>query len=455
MLDPLFWLILFFWTVIPSTKTPWIEFETIPINSKDIILVAIAFLYLLLPAIKKRSVVPLPKGGRSIAAILRPWHYHLPIVTACLLFYATLSVQISGMNARDTNAMIYTLILTASGVLLGHQIIAKRPAESVRSFLWQLTVCLAVLGLLYTVASLSSFQLGDVRGALNDENGDFGIVRVQGPLFGADDGYFVLVPALAFSIQDFIQNPTQRLFKLGVIFVLMLTIIGLGSRGGLMIIGVFICLALFFTKDKKIAGLVALLVIIFITIAGVIVFSKANTERLQSLEDSSRSETYLTSFKIIESRSVEANIFGSGYGSYWPWYLLDIEDGSDVEGGRLFKILLTSYGPTLYHPHSTFLLLIVELGMVGLLYFLFLWSVLIRFLIRDSQKLAFPILGCGIVASAFSMFLNFFLFRLPIISSLWWIFLFGALALNSGESKGKTLNVSPTKNKLIRGEKKK
>jgi len=388
----------------------------------------------------KPLITTLPRGKHLINAFLEPWHYHLPILTVSLLFYATLSLQDNRMEQRDAKGMIWTLILTASSFILAYNAIAKRSVASVRQFLQRLTVGLTAVGLLYTVASLSSFQFAGVRSALiNDPT-----VRVQGPLFGSDDGYFALIPAFAFAIQDIIQIPTQRLFKLAIIFSLMLTLIGLGSRGALLIIAVFICLTILFNKNKKMAALAALGVIVFIMIAGAIVLATSNSgERLQSLEDSSRSDTYSTSFKIIANRTNDLNIFGSGYGSYWDWYILDIEDGSDVDGGRTFKIIRTSFGPILYHPHSTFLLLIVELGIVGLLYFLFLCTVYARLLLRDSRKLVFPIFTCGIVASGFSVFMNFFIFRLHILSCLWWIFLFGALALSSSAIPSKTENTIP------------
>jgi O-antigen ligase len=440
MLDVLFWLSLFYWTVVPSTKTPWFEIESIPVNGKDILLVAVACIFLLWPSMNKPSSATMPRREHLIAAFLEPWHYHLPILTVSLIFYATLSLQDSHMDPRDAKGMMFTLILTASSFLIGYNAIAKRPAASVRQFLRRLTISLTAVGLLYTFASLSSFQLAGVRSALiNDPT-----VRVQGPLFGSDDGYFALIPALAFAIEDLIQTSTQRLFKLTIIFSLMLTLVGLGSRGALLIIGVFLGLIILFNKNKKIAALAALAVIVFVMIAGVIVLVTSNSgDRLQSLEDSSRSDTYSTSFKIIGNRTNDLNIFGSGYGSYWDWYILDIEDGSDVEGGRTFKVIRTSFGPILYHPHSTFLLLIVELGMVGFLYFVFLWTVYARLLLRDSTKLIFPIFACGMVASGFSVFMNFFIFRLQILSCLWWIFLFGALSLSSSISPCKTQNTIP------------
>lgn len=443
MLDVLFWFSFFYWTVLPSTKTPWFQIESIPVNGKDILLVAVACIFLLWPRMTKPSNTALPRREHLITAFLEPWHYHLPFLTVSLIFYGALSLQDNPIDPRDAKGMLCTLILTASSFLLGYNAIAKRPIASVRPFLWWLTVGLAAIGLLYTATSLSSFQLAGVRSALVNDT----TVRVQGPLFGSDDGYFALIPALAFAIQDLIQNPTQRLFKLAIIFTIMLTLIGLGSRGAMLIIGGFLSLTILFNKNKKVALLATLGVMVVAIVAGAIVFATSNSgDRLQSFGDTSRSDTYSTSFKIIENRTADLNIFGSGYGSYWAWYILDVEDGSDVDGGRTFKIIPTSFGPILYHPHSTFLLLIVELGLVGFLYFVFLWTVYARLLLRDSRKLVFPIFSCGMVASGFSVFMNFFIFRLHVLSCLWWIYLFGALALSSSASTCNTQNTIPPTN---------
>ena len=412
-----FWLSLLLWAILPSTKTPWFEIESIPVNSKDLLLIAVACFYLLLAAIK----------NSAITACRQPWHYHLPILTIGLLLYAALSVTWSGMDERNSVAMLYTLILTISAFLLAYTRIRKMSPEFIRSFLWKVTVFLAAVGLLYSAESFFSLGLGTDNPYESDT---FGIQRVRGPLFVSTTGFFILIPALAFSIEELVQSPTQRILKVTVVFSLILTILGLGSRAGLLIIATFFMLMILLNKNKKQAAISLILVIVVTTTAALLFFSKAKTDRLQSLEDSSRSETYLTSFKILEHRDDNVNIFGSGYGSYWPWYIPDIEGARQTN--QYFDLVWNPYGPLLYHPHSTFLLLIVELGIPGLLYFLALWSVLVLLLLRHLQSAAFPILNCGVLASAFSMFFDFFLFRSAQVNTLWWLFLFAALALNFG-----------------------
>lgn len=405
-----FWLSLLFWSLLPATQTSWLEIESIPVSTKDIVLIVITGFYLL-PEISYRSITTFHK----------PWHYHLPIITTILLGYAARSVGWSGMETRDTTAMLYTLILTFSGFLLAYNLIAKRSDKSVRPFLWRLTVYLAVLGLIYSAESF--FSLG-LRNEISNDATDFGIQRVRGPLFGSSTGYFILIPALAFSIQEIIQNRVQRLFKLSIVISLMITIISLGSRAGLLILCIFFVLLLFFTKDRKQRFFAVALMIIIATIAIILVFSQANTDRITSLEDTARSSTYLTALEILKDRSVSLNIFGSGYGSYWHWYIPDIEDEKAV-----FDFVKTRFGFMLYHPHSTLLLLVVELGVPGLLYVFILFKILFQTLIRNLKGGPEPIFTCGVAASGFSMFFDFFIFKSTQVNVLWWIFLFGALAL--------------------------
>ncbi|RUR76292.1 O-antigen ligase family protein [Chlorogloeopsis fritschii PCC 9212] len=421
LLELPFWLSFSYWSLLADTATPKFDFLSIPVNAKDLVLVGVAFFYLLLLA--------LTNFGSTKD---RPWnwHCHLPILTVCLLFYAAVSIQRSGIDASNARAMTYTLVLTASAFLLGYILLARKSITSVRSFLWRLTVIIAALGLLYSAASLFSLGMGDVRADLNAGGSEFGIVRVQGPLFGSATGHFILLPALAFAIQEFMQSHTRRLFKLAVVMALTLTIIGLGSRAALLVMGLFFLCLILFMKNKKQAIIAAIMMIILISTATTIIYSKASSDRIKSFEDTTRSDTHLTSFQIISHRNTELNITGSGYGSYWSWYLTDMDDMrvGFMNGAPI--ILVYPYGYLLYHPHSTFLLCVVELGIPGLIYFIILWIVLIRLLLRNYQGIKSAIFNCGIFASGFSMFFDFFIFKNAQVNMIWWIYLFGALALN-------------------------
>lgn len=432
-----FWLVFVVWTLLPDTKTPRVTIESIPLNIKDVGIIMLAGFYLFMPVMKNLS-------DKTTA---RPWywHAHLPILTAIMLLYALGSTVESDMNPRDGKAMVYTLILAASVFTLSFLAIAKMPNESIRKFLWRMTVFLAFTGLIYTIMSFTAFEMGDVGASANadlEAQGFGSIARVKGPLYISDNGYFVLIPALAFAIQELIANPRQKLLKTAVIFTLMLTLLGLGSRAALVIMFLFFLMLLLFLKNKKQAIAAIVLLVTIVSIASWVVFSKADASRLQSLEDTSRSETHTTAVQIVTNREFELNIIGSGYGSYWPsWYLYD-STGDDLRDLGLFYTLVYPYGHIIYHPHSTFLIFFVELGLVGWLYFIYLWVVLISLLVSNLRGSIMPIFNCGLAASGLSMFFEFFIFKNYQVTVIWLLFLFGALWLKHEKSNLKTLNKS-------------
>lgn len=426
-----FWLSLSVWSLLPSSKTPVFEIGSIPVSSKEMLAIAIAGFYSLQRICSSMVNQRSSSSHRPVTRFRKPWHYRLPIFTMLMLYYAAISVIWSGMSPRDTAAMLYTLMGTASAFLLGYNLIAKRSAESVRSFLWWVTVCLAGIGLLYSAESFFSLGLRSELGKQLGDAGDFGIQRVRGPLFTASKGYFILIPALAFSIQEMIQNRAGRLFKLAVVSSLLITTIALGSRAGLIILGLFFLFLIVSLKGQQ-RFFVILMVIIIIIIAAALVFSKARTDRLLSLEDLGRSTTHRIAWQIITHRSIIADIFGSGYGSHWPWYLIEAYSSYRHYDWQINLLRIrTPFGTMLHHPHSVLLLLVVEMGVVGLLYFFALWIVLAHIFLRNLQGGSFSIFTSGMVASGFSMFFDLFFFKPSQLqfNALWWTFLFGALAL--------------------------
>jgi O-antigen ligase len=406
-----FWFCIAFISLYPSTQAPILEFSLILFNSKDLILVALGCFYLL-PVIRQTSVG---------SYLNKSWSNSLPAITTAILGYAAISVTWSDMGFLDMITMLYTLVLTFFVFHLSYNLIAKMPVGSLRPFLWQLTVFIALISLLYSAQSFFSL---DLRSSSNLQNDSFGIDRVRGPLFGSSTGYFLLIPALAFSIQEIANTTRKEPFKWIVMLILGTTILSLGSRGGVVITLIFIISLIFFLRDRKqrlfayLVGAIMMLAITF-TIIGV----AANTSRFTSTESDGRSETYSTSFEIVKNRSIFDSFLGSGYGSYWHWYRIDT-DGEILDGS-----VSTQYGTMLPHPHSTFLLLLVEIGLPGLLYFFKLNHILLNMISKNNRNTSDTIFFCGVATSGLSLFFDFFIFKNWTVSMIWLIYFFGALAL--------------------------
>ena len=418
MSEIIFWFSLTFWSLFPESKTPWFEFASIPLDGKDVLLILFSLYNLFLLALNSH-----PVNNRH-----QNWHFYLPIATLIMLLYATVSMVGIEIETIDAYAMIYTLVLVGASSFLGYTLIARMSPQTVRQFLWKLTIFIAAIGILYTVFTFFSIGIGGVRSEANSVASEAGVGRVSGPLIASANGYFILLPALALAIQELMNSRKQLLLKLVVIFSLLLTTIGTGSRGGILCTAIFLIFLIFSLKQKKQAAITAFLVILLITPAIGIYLSKANrvADRVQSLESSDRSAAYEISTQIVENRDIEINFLGSGYGSYWSWYLLSIERDSDL--------IWTNFGDILYHPHSTFLILVVELGLFGLIYFVHIWIALASLLLSNFRAAKLPILNCGVTASAFGMFFDSFIFKGAIYNTVWWIFLFATLSINLGQN---------------------
>jgi O-antigen ligase len=145
------------------------------------------------------------------------------------------------------------------------------------------------------------------------------------------------------------------------------------------------------------------------------------------MEEELRVMTTSTGIKAIAQASFPDKILGLGYASYWRWYLVD-ERG---EGSYGFDGFLQNRpaGVTLYHPHSTPLLLTVELGLPGFVAGLALVWAIWRARKGGARKKMPTIVFAGLAGSAVTGLTDLIIFKAPILSLVWWCYVFGAIAL--------------------------
>lgn len=403
-----FWLIFLSWTILPSTRTPWWQVAGIPIKSTDALTIVFSLFY------------GLPRIFTPARHLPRGWHLWLPASLIMLAGWGMVSTSWSGTDARNAAAMCYCMAVTAASGLLAYFVISS--VSDVRGFLWRLVVALSWVCCLYTAQSFLGLGLRDVSATtLND----FGMERVRGPLFESSTGYFLLIPAMAFALQEVLSRRVRPLYGLACVFCLALTTIGLGSRAGFVLFGLFVVSCLWAAKGMS--KITALAVVLAIGGgAGAVIFTKAKTDRLQSQSQDGRSMMHEAVGEIMADRSPAQLLAGSGLGSWWPWYLTETEGGDLYAGGRYLRH--TRYGILLYHPHSTILDLVVELGLPGLLFLIFLGAALLTACRRAFRSGQNRILAAGLMVSVASIAFDLFLVRRPTRDAVWWLFLFGLLA---------------------------
>jgi hypothetical protein len=241
----------------------------------------------------------------------------------------------------------------------------------------------------------------------------------------------ILIPAAAVLLQDWLDDvPGHGLTNAAGLACLAISIIGLGSRFALVVTVVFIVAIGLTARGARSFRIVAVAVLGVALSAGA-VFQYASTERLQSFEDKAREGSYTKSLQIVENREPAVSLRGSGYGSIWPWYMADWNLAERIARGHM--TVSTEYGDMLFQPHSVFLLLAVELGAAGLLFFAKLWFVLGRLVARAASRQENAILAIGVASAALGMFADTILFKNPKLSAVWWFFLLSALALRRDE----------------------
>lgn len=197
------------------------------------------------------------------------------------------------------------------------------------------------------------------------------------------------------------------------------------SRAGLICIGL---LLLFYLVQRltiiKIIGMIALVGICFLIISKVSTF-----DRYQNFNDIGRQENIQTALNISTS-STKYFVLGSGYGSVWraEYYL----DNNMLDAATSYETMInTYYGRILHHPHSSFLKIFVELGIVGLIIFLTIFIIICRecyksWKCKNQQRMyiLFSVLCTGTI----SFTTDFYLFANWEISLIWWFFLFFGLS---------------------------
>jgi O-antigen ligase len=410
-----FWLVFLYGSLVPSSVVPRQEWFGIPMRVGDILAAASGLLYGL-GLVVQRLVF-----GRKASVAVLGW-------LLMLLGYGLLRLWTGLLALEDQLGMSFALLLVAGPPLQAAGLMSAYNATQARSFLNRFSVLLALVCLLYTAESV--FSLGLRTDAGQAVNSDFGIQRVRGPLFGASTGYFLLLPAIGWALHNMFRSRSSRFLSVFSMLCTLGAYLGMGSRAGLILLGVFLSTLIPLLKAMKRSQQTALFGAAFAIVVGFVVYSRADTSRLANLEDNYRKITHETALSIITDQPAFTLIFGQGYGSIWTWYRRDSLRGDMIAVGD--NTISTPFGPSLYHPHSTLLQLAVEFGISGLLWLGFLSFSIARLALYRHSDMAWRIFALALAVSLLSFPFDLFLFKEVRVSSAWWIYVFAALRIQTG-----------------------
>lgn len=219
----------------------------------------------------------------------------------------------------------------------------------------------------------------------------------------------------------------RRWWSLGFAVVGVIAVVLAGSRAGtvcLVLAGVIVGLQ--WLRSRR-AWLAAGAVVV---VAAVLVVTVPFLHRLLNPTDELRARNLETSLSLWASTPKHI-LIGVGSGRLWPWYAFDQHLLRTPWRG----MVTTSWGSALNSSHSTFLQVLVELGVAGLVILLPALVVPVVILVRRlwpslrgrgrPDPDVIPLIG--VVATIPAFFLDTYLLKNYGVSLWWWLVLLGCL----------------------------
>ncbi|QKQ71176.1 hypothetical protein [Acinetobacter sp. 10FS3-1] len=243
--------------------------------------------------------------------------------------------------------------------------------------------------------------------------GDSGYNRLKGPLGNAATIHVSILLVISVFVSEIMYGNRVKVLSGIGLFINIFLIILTGSKAALLCLVLFLMLLMMRNFSFK-----KMIVTVFLGFLGFVAYSLFFLKDRIVLEDFARTSNLETSLAILFSKTSNI-IFGTGYGSVWPWYIYETSfSPNDLYG----VYLVHSEGITLFHPHSVLLWSFVELGAIGLLIVLYLLiSPFFKYFKFEGYKW---VLLCGLLSTIPSFLFDSFLMKNWTISIFWMLFYF-------------------------------
>lgn len=360
------------------------------------------------------TLVCLPWTLRTVRDITRLGRWLLYVFMA-LLAYAfvsslvTLAPTILGMRI-DRAYLVMPNVAAFLALLAGVSIVAVMPARLRAAQLWWGAAVLVV----------TSYATWPAQTDLQ------GSVRFSTSMGGAAVIYIALLITAAIFIGAAFAGVHRWVSVIGAALSVA-AILFSGSRAGLICFAIFVAILVVgqFRRGRiprvlwwALGGVVAVLSVTMLVVP--------ELRRMLSLDDPVR-VTNLTAAMTAWGESWQTMLFGQGSGRVWPWYTFEAR----YFGGPPL-LIDTPWGDVLVHPHSTFLVVLVELGLVGLVVWLAFVVLLVRGLLnaREQGKAVYLVMA-AIVAGIPGFLFDTYLFKNLTIAFWWWAVLISVVGFGS------------------------
>jgi O-antigen ligase len=394
-----------YWALLPSRFKVEVNFYDVTVFSEDISII-LAFL-LLVPILSFYA--------RDIYANMTL------LLFTIIIIWGIISIEYQLMGEIAWKYNFYSLIITFFSMAVGYSMALSSTNKEL--FLTRLSGLLTLIFVLYAVESL--LGLGFRSTLASYVNDALGIQRLKGPLGGAAVIGTIMVPVIAVHFSNVLKRD-YKIYHFTMMLMTVICVILTGSRASF--IGLFIFIILLLIRIGSMRS-VFLFLMGSIIIVG-IMQSFMSFDRYTSIEDTTREQTFQTSISMV-LESPKTLILGQGSGEIWPWYYSESQLRAEDSSKILDNLKLTRYGIVLYHPHSLFIGVLIELGLIALLLLLIILLLPIwKFWQKTDNRLNMKsLLIMGILATYPLLAVDYYLFKNWQISLIWWVFYFSTLLL--------------------------
>ncbi len=322
--------------------------------------------------------------------------------------------------------VVYSLVISYLAMAVGYAM-ALSAAET-EPFLTRLAGLFTFIFVVYAAESLLGLGLRSAEGTSITEM--LGIQRLKGPLGGSAIIGTLMIPVIAIHLSNLINKRPFPSYHWAAMLATIACVILSGSRASL--IGLLLFVVLIVIRFGSVRMIVAVLASGIVVVG--ILQQVMSFERYASFADRGREETIATSFRMLTDNP-RSLFLGQGHGAVWPWYQTDIKLVTGEVKNWQILIQQTEYGILLYHPHSLYLGMLVELGLAALCLFglLLLLPIWVSWRKNDGRMRMPQILAMGMLSTYPLLLLDYYLFKNWIVSIVWWIFLFSTMLLRRNE----------------------
>lgn len=243
-------------------------------------------------------------------------------------------------------------------------------------------------------------------------------------------GAAVIFTALMLTMSIFLACYLMGRWRVPSLVGAGLSLVGIllsGSRAGLICLVLFVVLLLLgMGRRRKFPRSVLWAFGGFAVLLATLVAVVPEARRLFSLADDLR-EMNLHASIYAFTQSWDSVLFGQGFGRIWPWYTYE-----SLNLGFIPRVTTTWWGDALPHPHSTFLLAMSELGLLGLaLLCVVAWLVIRLLSVARSWGRASYMVAAAIAAQLPAWLFDTYLFKNFPLAFWWWAVLFSVLGFGA------------------------